>query len=202
MLVKTLTLATLAGLVSAKTITESRYSAYSRTLGKALKYTKASERYPASALRRRTAAPVTAFHTAKLETVKTVANETEFEYASDDGESFSIVVNINGDDLYLIFDTGSSDTWTPAPDFECLTGTTQADCGFGVIFDGTVEDSTIPGEFFFIEYGDGEEAYGPLSVSNRRSSLERSSMLIRQSTVPVSVRRWPDHQQARDVLCE
>lgn len=74
-------------------------------------------------------------------------------------------------------DTGSSDTWVIASDFQCLNLTTQAplpeqsDCGFGALYDpslGSFENITT--EEFNIEYFPEDETlhgsmgYAPLSV--------------------------------------
>lgn len=67
-------------------------------------------------------------------------------------------------------DTGSSDTWVPTAGFICLdvdgASIAESECGFGSTYNATIPyNETILDEFFFIIYGDGEYAYGTLSVS-------------------------------------
>jgi hypothetical protein len=70
----------------------------------------------------------------------------------------------------VILDTGSSDTWVVQSNFTCLSSlgdkVDQASCWFGSTYNGTFSGGSIFDQHLFIQYGDGETAYGPMGYQN------------------------------------
>lgn len=71
---------------------------------------------------------------------------------------------------WLIFDTGSSDTWAVQSKFRCedMTGHKhpQTACAFGRPYIKDFEDGEMDGVHFHISYGSGEDISGPMGKSN------------------------------------
>ena len=77
----------------------------------------------------------------------------------------------SGRRMYLLLDTGSSDTWAVQKDFDCIdfAGETipQIACSFGPAFPGDFQyGQTTPRQHMFIRYGDGETVTGPMGFSD------------------------------------
>lgn len=72
--------------------------------------------------------------------------------------------------VWLIFDTGSSDTWTARTDFECLDNTgevhEQAACELGKPYVGDFGHGPADDLHFFLRYGSGERVSGPMGYSD------------------------------------
>lgn len=87
------------------------------------------------------------------------------------GTQFAIELEWSGRPLYLLLDTGSSDTWAIQKDFECIdfTGESipQTACAFGPTYQsGFDHGETSPAQHMFIRYGDGEIVMGPMGYSD------------------------------------
>lgn len=73
--------------------------------------------------------------------------------------------------VYLVLDTGSSDTWIVHNGFECLDDengykVNQAMCHFGPTYNGTFQEGQIKDENFKIPYMDGTIVSGVLGHSD------------------------------------
>ena len=83
---------------------------------------------------------------------------------------YAIECTWDGLPVSLLFDTGSSDTWAIAEDFECVGGlgnvVDQADCKFGSQFVNDCALGEIEGTHFSLQYGSGEEVWGPMGYSD------------------------------------
>ncbi|KAL1610750.1 hypothetical protein SLS60_002420 [Paraconiothyrium brasiliense] len=87
------------------------------------------------------------------------------------GRVYMTNISLAGHPYTLIIDTGSSDTWIAASDFQCTSRVSHArlpqrNCGFGNLYD--VVDSTtynpIPGRGFGVKYSDGEYLTGNMGI--------------------------------------
>ena len=117
----------------------------------------------------------------------------------------------------VIFDSGSSDTWLAQTGFQCVTdaGAPQSEgkCRFGPLYKGTFDEGSIAGENFIITYGDGEFLTGGMGhqditlaglkvakqeaalvtrVSNQLS-IYSHEILLMSCCIGILGRRW--HQQ-------
>ncbi|KAH6877285.1 aspartic peptidase domain-containing protein [Thelonectria olida] len=76
----------------------------------------------------------------------------------------------DGTPAWLVFDTGSSDTWAVHSEFRCedMTGHKhpRAACAFGRPYIGDFGAGEIDGVHFHLSYGSGEEVSGPMGKSN------------------------------------
>ena len=72
--------------------------------------------------------------------------------------------------LWLIFDTGSSDTWTPMKDFDCIDLADRPGdpsiCGFGPVPIEKFRHGFVDDVHVKIEYGSSETASGPMGYSD------------------------------------
>jgi hypothetical protein len=72
--------------------------------------------------------------------------------------------------IWLLFDTGSSDTWAARSDFKCRDdkGTVhgQAACQFGTPLINGFGHGPLDGVHFFLQYGSGEKVSGPMGYSD------------------------------------
>ncbi|KAJ4349355.1 uncharacterized protein N0V89_007969 [Didymosphaeria variabile] len=87
------------------------------------------------------------------------------------GRVYMTNISLAGHPYTLIIDTGSSDTWIAASDFECTSRVSHArlpqkNCGFGNLYDAVDSRtySTIPGRAFSVKYSDGEYLMGDMGV--------------------------------------
>ncbi|KAF4635439.1 hypothetical protein G7Y89_g2651 [Cudoniella acicularis] len=83
----------------------------------------------------------------------------------DFGLELATILNFGNKDFEVIVDTGSSDTWIAASNFQCLdifSDPLPRDlCGFGPTFDKNRSSfEEIPNENFNIQYGDGSALVG------------------------------------------
>jgi aspergillopepsin I len=90
---------------------------------------------------------------------------------------YAVEVKFNGVPLYLLLDTGSSDTWVFGRDFQCLSNTS---CNTGPRYIGEID--TIPGETFNMVYGNlenvtGEVGYADVSVAGLSVENQEVSVL-------------------------
>lgn len=76
----------------------------------------------------------------------------------------------DGTPVWLLFDTGSSDTWATKTDFECLDGTgevnEESSCGFGSPQIDDFGHGEIEDLHFYLKYGSGEKISGPMGNSD------------------------------------
>jgi len=87
------------------------------------------------------------------------------------GTQFAIEIKWSGHPLYLLLDTGSSDTWAVQKDFQCIDyageSIPQIACAFGPTYPtGFDHGETSPPQHMFIRYGDGEIVMGPMGYSD------------------------------------
>ncbi|KAH8701953.1 aspartic peptidase domain-containing protein [Talaromyces proteolyticus] len=82
---------------------------------------------------------------------------------------YAVEVKFNGVPRYLLLDTGSSDTWMFAEDFQCKnangTSVPQSQCKIGQPYTGEGLD-IIKGETFSIIYGNNENPTGPMGYAD------------------------------------
>lgn len=82
------------------------------------------------------------------------------------GTQYAIKVAFRGFEMMLTLDTGSSDTWAVGEGYECVNWSGEvmhsSYCGFGPSYPSGFEYGEIEDEHFYIQYGDGEIAEGPL----------------------------------------
>ena len=76
----------------------------------------------------------------------------------------------DGNPTWLLFDTGSSDSWTVSSKFQCRDSSGRAApqeaCGFGKINTDAFGQGAIDDLHFHLKYGDGEEVSGPMRYSD------------------------------------
>ncbi|KAK4454841.1 aspartic peptidase domain-containing protein [Podospora aff. communis PSN243] len=87
------------------------------------------------------------------------------------GTQYATDVLFNGHPLYLLVDTGSSDTWAVQTDYDCIDYASQsipqAACQFGPAYPDSFQYGAIePAQHMFIRYGDGEMVAGPMGYSD------------------------------------
>lgn len=76
------------------------------------------------------------------------------------GGAYTVDVTFNEQNLRLILDTGSSDTWAVGAKANC-TGWYDG-CFFGSAYTGGFSGGLIHGEHLYVEYGGGEVVQGPV----------------------------------------
>ncbi|KYK58439.1 eukaryotic aspartyl protease [Drechmeria coniospora] len=88
--------------------------------------------------------------------------------AGDFSTQYAIQCGWDGVPLWLLFDTGSSDTWTVQTGFECNGGGRyeQSACGFGPTTVDGFKDGPIDDLHFLLRYGSGEKVHGPMGYSD------------------------------------
>ncbi|KFA73737.1 hypothetical protein S40288_06272 [Stachybotrys chartarum IBT 40288] len=83
---------------------------------------------------------------------------------------YAIQCGWDGKPLWLLFDTGSSDTWTAQVGFECRdqNGDSQdgGECGFGEARVEEFAHGEVESVHFYLQYGSGEEVSGPMGYSD------------------------------------
>ncbi|KAK5120470.1 hypothetical protein LTR85_006125 [Meristemomyces frigidus] len=88
---------------------------------------------------------------------------------------WAATITFGGEDVLVIRNTGSSDTWLVQQGFQCVdingTDIAEADCYFGPTYNGTFTEGEIANENFNITYGDGEflsgvVGYTDISIGN------------------------------------
>lgn len=83
---------------------------------------------------------------------------------------YAIQCGWDGKPVWLLFDTGSSDTWAAKSDFECVDSTgdigEQAGCGFGTPLIDDFGGGSIDDLHFYLKYGSGEQISGPMGYSD------------------------------------
>jgi hypothetical protein len=76
----------------------------------------------------------------------------------------------DGTPIWLLFDTGSSDTWAPSKKFECLTSTGTVEdpeiCGIGPVRIGKFSGGLVDEVHMFVKYGSGETVSGPMGYAD------------------------------------
>jgi hypothetical protein len=87
------------------------------------------------------------------------------------GTQYATDVLFNGHPLYLLVDTGSSDTWAVQNGFDCIDyageSIPQVACQFGPAYPDSFQyGATDPAQHMFIRYGDGEIVAGPMGYSD------------------------------------
>lgn len=82
---------------------------------------------------------------------------------------YAIQCGWDGKPVWLLFDTGSSDTWAAKSDFECIDSFgyvhDQSACGFGPALIDDFGQGAIDELHFFLKYGSGEKISGPMGYS-------------------------------------
>jgi hypothetical protein len=85
------------------------------------------------------------------------------------GLEYLTKIKFGDQEVSVIVDTGSSDTWLVKSGFRCVNqfGSTQdsASCRFGPAYKGEF-DQKIPNQHFNISYGDGEFVTGPVGTKD------------------------------------
>ncbi|CAM1509351.1 Fc.00g030900.m01.CDS01 [Cosmosporella sp. VM-42] len=83
---------------------------------------------------------------------------------------YAVQCGWDGKPVWLLFDTGSSDTWAVKSNFHCVDSVgsrhTQQACGFGSAYIDDFGRGEIDGMHFFLQYGDGEKVSGPMGYSD------------------------------------
>jgi hypothetical protein len=83
---------------------------------------------------------------------------------------YAIQCGWDSETVWLVFDTGSSDTWATKKDFECKDETgkaySQAACGFGGPLIDDFGRGEVDGVHLSIGYGSGEKVSGPMGYSD------------------------------------
>lgn len=83
---------------------------------------------------------------------------------------YAIQCGWDGVPVWLVFDTGSSDTWAVKDGFECedMSGEihSQSACAFSKPYIGSFGHGPVNNIHFFIRYGSGEEVWGPMGYSD------------------------------------
>lgn len=83
---------------------------------------------------------------------------------------YAVQCGWDGAPVWLLFDTGSADTWAAQNGFECLDGTGEPQsvgaCGFGPSNIETFGEGAIDDLHFFLKYGSGEHVSGPMGYSD------------------------------------
>jgi hypothetical protein len=83
---------------------------------------------------------------------------------------YAIQCGWDGEPVWLILDTGSSDTWATKSDFQCKDETgkaySQAACGFGGPLIDEFGRGEADGVHLSIGYGSGEKVSGPMGYSD------------------------------------
>lgn len=96
---------------------------------------------------------------------------------------YGIQCGWDGKLVWLIFDTGSSDTWVAQTDFRCADiaglGYPQEHCKFGTPLIEDFAHGEIEGMHFYLQYGSGEEVSGPMG----RSDISCGGLLVSQQQV-------------------
>ncbi|KAL2262573.1 hypothetical protein VTK26DRAFT_903 [Humicola hyalothermophila] len=87
------------------------------------------------------------------------------------GTQYAVEAHWNGHPLWMLIDTGSSDTWAVQKDFHCIDYSgeflPQDACSFGAPYPDTFQYGlTDPPMHMFIQYGDGEVVTGPMGYSD------------------------------------
>lgn len=81
---------------------------------------------------------------------------------------YAIQCGWDGVPVWLLLDTGSSDTWAVQDGFECDSRVTaeQDQCGFGHPLVKEFGHGAIPDLHFYLRYGSGEKIVGPMGYSD------------------------------------
>ncbi|KAK3386740.1 aspartic peptidase domain-containing protein [Podospora didyma] len=87
------------------------------------------------------------------------------------GTQYAAEVTWHRQNLWLLLDTGSSDTWAVRENFKCIDYSgqvvSQGACGFGPTYrSGFQYGHVTPEQHMFIQYGDGEIVTGPMGLSD------------------------------------
>jgi hypothetical protein len=86
------------------------------------------------------------------------------------GVEYLTPIQFNDEQVEVIVDTGSSDTWLIASDFQCIDANsipqTQATCNFGPPYNSTFGDKKKKDVNFNIAYGDGEFVTGDFGTAD------------------------------------
>ncbi|KAL7921564.1 aspartic peptidase domain-containing protein [Trichoderma austrokoningii] len=83
---------------------------------------------------------------------------------------YAIQCGWDGVPVWLLFDTGSSDTWATKTGFRCSDGTgdahNEAACGFSTPYIDGFGGGQIDELHFYLKYGSGEHVSGPMGYSD------------------------------------
>ncbi|KAF2670532.1 acid protease [Microthyrium microscopicum] len=119
--------------------------------------------------------PLKRFSLPQSRTLALCPNSTEGpatqELRNIQGAQYVAQVQLNGQSTWLVFDTGSSDTWVVKSDFACFSqfGTLAPSqlCGFGPTFNGDFPPGDkLPDLDLRVNYGDGTYARGLFGFLN------------------------------------
>ncbi|KAK5988662.1 putative aspartic-type endopeptidase [Cladobotryum mycophilum] len=95
---------------------------------------------------------------------------TKGDAVGDASTQYAIQCSWDDTPIWLLFDTGSSDTWAAKSDFECSDGTGlthgQSACGFGHPYIPDFLHGEVPDLHFSLRYGSGEYISGPMGLSD------------------------------------
>lgn len=90
--------------------------------------------------------------------------------AGDFSTQYAIQCQWDGANIWLLFDTGSSDTWAAKADFKCLDDTGEAHdqtaCALGEPYIEDFAHGAIDDIHFNLRYGSGERVSGPMGYSD------------------------------------
>lgn len=99
--------------------------------------------------------------------------KTSFQNITSVGDfstQYAIQCGWDGVPVWLLFDTGSSDTWATKSGFECLDSTGEPNegvsCGFGSPLIDGFGQGEIEDLHFYLKYGSGEKISGPMGNSD------------------------------------
>lgn len=85
-------------------------------------------------------------------------------------EEWAVTITFGGEEVLVILDTGSSDTWLAKKGFQCVTAdlmdTSEENCYFGPLYNGTFTEGEIEDANFNITYGDGEFLTGTFGYTD------------------------------------
>ena len=84
---------------------------------------------------------------------------------------YAIQCSWDGTPVWLLFDTGSSDTWAAQAGFGCVDGAgvrhDEVACGFGrPLIQGFGQGGAIADLHFYLKYGSDETVWGPMGYSD------------------------------------
>lgn len=86
----------------------------------------------------------------------------------DSSTQYALEVNWDGKPIWLLFDTGSSDTWAVHSNYSCVSqfGTARSTCAWGPSFVDNFRYGQDPELHFSVTFGSGESVTGPLGRSD------------------------------------
>ncbi|KAL2880153.1 hypothetical protein SGCOL_004538 [Colletotrichum sp. CLE4] len=118
------------------------------------------------------------------------------------GTQYAVEVTWDGKLINMIFDTGSSDTWTTSSNLTCtnLSGTavySPESCGFGPDKIDEFKYGPVEDVHFALSYGSGERVSGPMGYSD----IEVAGIIVKQQQVGLANKTyWMGNNYTNGVL--